>query len=82
MSSLLPLLSGRQRKGMSMKELFAALVRLQLELTRPRRRDERGDVPGWVMVTVMTAGLVMVIWGLAKGQLQDMLSAALSSVKD
>ncbi len=21
-------------------------------------RDERGDVPGWVLVTVMTAGLV------------------------
>jgi hypothetical protein len=67
---------------MSMKELFAVLVRLQLELARPRRRDERGDVPGWVMVTVMTAGLVMVIWGLAKGQLQDMLSTALNSVKD
>ena len=54
-----------------------------LLLVRPlARRDERGDVPGWVMVTVMTAGLVMVIWGLAKGQLQTMLSNALDSVKD
>ena len=34
------------------------------------------------MVTVMTAGLVMVIWGLAKGQLQTMLTNALDSVKD
>ena len=68
------------------RELLTLLVRIQLEVTRerakPRRRDERGDVPGWVMVTVMTAGLVMVIWGLAKGQLQTMLTNALNSVKD
>lgn len=68
------------------KELLTLLVRIQLEVTQkwaePRRRDERGDVPGWVMVTVMTAGLVMVIWGLAKGQLQTMLTNALDSVKD
>ena len=44
-------------------------------------RDERGDVPGWVLVTVMTAGLVMVIWGVAEGQLRSMLADALSSVK-
>jgi hypothetical protein len=25
-----------------------------------RRRDDRGDVPGWVMITVMTAGIVAV----------------------
>ena len=64
------------------RELLTLLVRIQLEVTQPRRRDERGDVPGWVMVTVMTAGLVMVIWGLAKGQLQTMLTNALDSVKD
>jgi hypothetical protein len=45
------------------------------------RRNERGDVPGWVLVTVMTAGLVMGIWGLAEGQLQSILSAALDSVR-
>jgi hypothetical protein len=45
------------------------------------RRNERGDVPGWVLVTVMTAGLVMVIWGVAQGQLQQMLSDALGKVK-
>ena len=64
------------------RELLTLLVRIQLEVTQPRPRDERGDVPGWVMVTVMTAGLVMVIWGLAKGQLQTMLTNALDSVKD
>ena len=34
-------------------------------LAPPRERDERGDVPGWVMITVMTAGLVVVIWAIA-----------------
>ncbi|WP_372736871.1 hypothetical protein [Nocardioides sp.] len=50
-------------------------------MMRATRRDERGDVPGWVLVTVMTAGLVTVIWGVADDQLRSMLSAALSSVR-
>ena len=30
---------------------------------RVRGRDaERGDVPGWVMVTIMTAGLVVLVF--------------------
>ena len=41
---------------------------------------ERGDVPGWVLVTVMTAGLVGALWKLAGPQLNSMLSAALDSV--
>ena len=56
-------------------------IRLHRALTAPRLRDERGDVPGWVLVTVMTAGLVMAIWGVAQGQLTSMLSSALGSVK-
>ena len=64
-----------------MHRLESALTRLYLALVRRRVRDERGDVPGWIMVTVMTAGMVMVIWGVAEGQLRSMLSAALSQVK-
>ena len=45
-----------------------------------RPRDERGDVPGWVLVTVMTAGLVGALYGLAKPQLSQMLTSALNSV--
>ncbi|MDQ3663854.1 MAG: hypothetical protein M3353_04245 [Actinomycetota bacterium] len=45
-----------------------------------RRRDERGDVPGWVMITVMTAGLVAMLTAIASPQLRSMLDAALSSV--
>lgn len=55
--------------------------RLWTALALSRRRDERGDVPGWVMVTVMTAGLVTMIWGVAGDQLAAMVSSALGSVK-
>lgn len=44
------------------------------------RRDERGDVPGWVLITVMTAGLVTVLWAVAGDALSQMLSDALASV--
>jgi hypothetical protein len=57
------------------------LIRLWMALTAPRHRDQRGDVPGWVLVTVMTAGLVMAIWGVAESQLRSMLTSALNSVK-
>lgn len=41
---------------------------------------EEGDVPGWVLVTVMTAGLVVGIWSVADGQLSSVLTNALHSV--
>jgi hypothetical protein len=48
---------------------------------RVRGRDpERGDVPGWVMVTVMTAGLVVVIFAVFKGKVTDAISNAIDSV--
>lgn len=46
-----------------------------------RQRDERGDVPGWVLVTVMTAGLVVALWGIADDTLSAMLRDALASVR-
>lgn len=44
------------------------------------RADERGDVPGWVLVAVMTAGLVTAIWLIADDQLTSVLDRAISSV--
>lgn len=43
-------------------------------------RDERGDIPGWVLITVMTITIGMAIWGVAQPQLIAMLRAALASV--
>jgi hypothetical protein len=47
-----------------------------------RREDggERGDVPGWVLITLMTAGLVTILWALAADQLTALFTQAMSSV--
>ena len=45
-----------------------------------RRIDDRGDVPGWVLVAVMTAGLVTAIWLVADDQLTAVLGRAIGSV--
>lgn len=42
--------------------------------------DERGDVPGWVLVTLMTAGLVIAIWALAGPALADLFQQAIARV--
>ena len=43
-------------------------------------RDDRGDVPGWVMVTVMTAILVVAILGIFEPQVKSALSGIIDSV--
>ncbi|GLI28507.1 hypothetical protein ARHIZOSPH14_27490 [Agromyces rhizosphaerae] len=42
--------------------------------------EERGDVPGWVLITLMTAGLVIVLWGLAGPALGGVFDAAIDRV--
>lgn len=42
--------------------------------------DEQGDVPGWVLITLMTAGLVVVIWALAGPALADLFQQAIARV--
>jgi hypothetical protein len=41
---------------------------------------ERGDVPGWVMITLMTAVIVVLIWGIASASLQNLLTDAFDRV--
>ncbi|GAA1249568.1 hypothetical protein JOF42_002833 [Microbacterium phyllosphaerae] len=41
---------------------------------------ERGDVPGWVLVTLMTAGLVVLIWAVAGPALSTLFEQALQRV--
>lgn len=43
-------------------------------------REERGDVPGWVLITLMTAGLVIIIWGLAGPALSNVFEQAIERV--
>jgi hypothetical protein len=49
-------------------------------LLAPLDDAERGDVPGWVLVTLMTAGLVVLLWGLAGPALTNLFNQAMSSV--
>jgi len=44
------------------------------------RRDDRGDVPGWVLVAGMTDGLVTALWLVADGQLTSIFQRAVTSV--
>lgn len=41
---------------------------------------ERGDVPGWVMITLMTAGLVVALWAIAGDRLAALFTQALDAV--
>lgn len=43
-------------------------------------RDDRGDVPGWVLITLMTAGLVIIIWALAAPALSGVFEQAIDRV--
>jgi hypothetical protein len=43
-------------------------------------RDEMGDVPGWVLVVLMTTGLVTGIWTLAAPRLNSLLNDSLNSM--
>lgn len=45
-----------------------------------RLRDDQGDVPGWVLITMMTAGLVIVLWAIAGPALGAIFEQALARV--
>jgi hypothetical protein len=50
-------------------------------VVRSRGSDrDRGDVPGWVLVTIMTAGLVTALWLVADDKLRQLFSDALDGV--
>jgi len=43
-------------------------------------RHDRGDVPGWVLITLMTAALVILIWALAGPALSQIFQNAIAKV--
>lgn len=45
-----------------------------------RLKDDRGDVPGWVLVVLMTTGLVTAIWTIAAPRLSAILKNSLDSM--
>lgn len=66
----------RSALNLTRRAASAVTVRLRnLQLA-----DERGDVPGWVLVTLMTAGLVMALWAVAGPALTGVFTDAIAKV--
>jgi hypothetical protein len=42
--------------------------------------DDRGDVPGWVLVVLMTTGLVTALWTIAAPRLSAILRNSLDAM--
>ncbi len=60
---------------------WAGAVSQRLRAQHRPDDPERGDVPGWVLVTLMTAGLVIALWAVAGKMLPDLFSSAIESVQ-
>lgn len=59
----------------------AITARLARVRNRAISQPERGDLPGWVLITVMTAALVTLIWAFAGDTLITMFQDAINSVR-
>jgi hypothetical protein len=46
-----------------------------------RLGEQRGDVPGWVLITAMTVALVMLVWGVASEALREIITGFLNEVR-
>ena len=69
-----------------MTHIITAHARARASVTAAMSRRiagprDRGDVPGWVLITIMTTGLVTALWAIAGPQLGQLFSDAISSVK-
>jgi hypothetical protein len=57
-----------------------ALSRKGEKMKKTNIEDESGDVPGWVLISLMTAGLVVVMWSFAGPALQGVFQQAMNRV--
>lgn len=57
-----------------------AMQRLLAAAQERGTTGDRGDVPGWVLVTLMTAGLVMGLWAVANTTLTEMFVSAMNQI--
>ena len=54
--------------------------RIQRNRIVKKLSEERGDVPGWVLVVLMTTGLVTAIWTIAAPRLTTILKNSLDAM--
>ena len=60
--------------------LTVLVLTVLARLPNGRHDGDRGDVPGWVLITVMTAALVVIIWTAADDQITGLLENVLDGV--
>jgi hypothetical protein len=65
--------------------LWSALIRifiyeLKLKVKKYLHIKEKGDVPGWILVVLMTTALVTGIWSIAAPRLSSILKDSLDSM--
>jgi hypothetical protein len=76
----------RGKNEQFLERAFVAELTLRQKLTTiqqnffARLKDDRGDVPGWVLVVLMTTGLVTAIWTIAAPRLTAILKNSLDSM--
>jgi hypothetical protein len=57
-----------------------SIERIRAAIGTRLRDEDRGDVPGWVLISLMTAGLVIAIWAIAGPALGAIFESALARV--
>ncbi len=69
------------------RKIAAAQLEIAMRINSFRRSrfyralsDDRGDVPGWVLVVLMTTGLVTAIWTIAAPRLTAILKNSLDAM--
>lgn len=71
----------------SLLSTLALIGGLTYPASPPRRRGrrdsrpDRGDVPGWVLITVMTAALVVALWALAGEAFTSLFTDSINKVR-
>ena len=70
------------KKYLSLHQSLANNKKIQLVQIRYKSAlaSERGDVPGWVLVVLMTTGLVTAIWTIAAPRLTSILKNSLDAM--
>ncbi|MEY3434457.1 MAG: hypothetical protein RL057_837 [Actinomycetota bacterium] len=69
-----PLVKSRNQSSISQDSAIHRII------DSARRDSERGDVPGWVLVVLMTTGLVTAIWTIAAPRLSAILKNSLDAM--
>lgn len=71
--------TGAQKFKILAKSFVPSHIRSNWQLAR---QSDRGDVPGWVLVVLMTTGLITGIWTVAAPRLSAILTHSLDSMNN